>query len=186
MQDVTLANFNKLLGCYSSNNVAFLRSLRCALPVPEGGGLRCNCYAHTQAMLRDGRALRFVPEALVLHEAPEVAKERYRRGWDLVAACWSNPLQVESSQLYPTQPAFEWQLRRLQHLDAVRLSRAPAAVGIDDGNRASVAQEIARLRKIEAVGIRDALIAGESDGRNAEARAAFARWHAALAAAGAA
>ncbi len=173
------------LGCYTSNNVAFLRSLRCELPVAEDSGLRCNCYAHAQALLRDGRRLRFAADAVVLHEPPDVAKERYRRGWDLVAACWSNPLQIETAQLHPTEAAFHWRLRRLQHLDAVRVRLAPAAVGIDDGNRGAVLGEIARLRRMEAVGLRDALLAGEADGRNAAARAAFAHWQAARRSAGA-
>ena len=166
-------------GCYASNNVAFLRRLRCELPVAEDSGLRCNCYAHAQAWLRNGHRLHFAADAVVLHEPPDVAKERYRRGWDLIAACWSNPLQVEAAQLHATEAAFHWQLRRLQHLDAVRVRLAPAEVGIDDGNRDAVLGEIARLRRMEAIGLRDALLAGEADGRNAEARQAYARWRAA-------
>lgn len=37
-------------------------------------------------------------------------------------------------------------------------------------------RELVRLRGLESSGMRDALIAGDRDGRNAEARAAFARW----------
>lgn len=163
------------LGCYSSNNVAFRRELRCALPI-DASELRCNCYAHTQALLRDGRRVRFAVDAVVAHEVPDMPAERHRRGWDVVAACWSNPRQVETTQLHPTQTAFEWQLRRLQHLDLVRLQRAPQAVGVHAGNRDAVLDEIVRLRRIEAAGLRDALIAGEREGRNAAARAAFAQW----------
>ena len=164
------------LECYSSNHVAFLRSLLCELPVPDGGGLGCSCYGHGQVSLREVRRFRFAVDAVVLHEPPDVATERHRRGWDLIAACWSNPLQIESSQLFPTRAAFDWQLRRLQHLDAVRLQRAPTAVGVSDRNRDEVRREIVRLRSMEAYGIRDALLAGERDGRNAAARADFMQW----------
>lgn len=162
-------------GCYSSNNVAFARQLRCEIPI-AAGELRCNCYAHTQTLLQRGHPLHAALDAVALHEMPDVASERHRRGWDLIAACWSNPRQIEAAQLQASNQALAWQLRRLQHLDAVRLRTAPAAVGITAANRDAVVRELVRLRGLECVGMREALVAGDRDGRNAEARAAFARW----------
>ena len=78
------------IGCYPSNNVAFLRAKRLAIPVP-GGALRCRCYAHAQELMRRGQPVVHVPEALVVHEPPPLLAERYRRGYDLVAACWADP-----------------------------------------------------------------------------------------------
>lgn len=111
-------------GCYSSNNVAFARQLRCEVPI-AATGMRCNCYAHTQTLLQRGHLVLAALDAVVLHEMPDVASERRRRGWDLIAACWSNPLQIEASHLQASSQAFAWQLRRLQHLDSVRLRTAP-------------------------------------------------------------
>ena len=163
------------MGCYSSNNVAFSRSVRCEVPV-AASDLRCNCYAHTQELWRRGKRVQFVPQAVLLHEPPDVASERYRRGWDVVAACWSNPLQVEAAQLFDTPQALAWQQQRIAHFDVQRMRRAPAVVGLRQDNMDSVWSELQRLRAREAEGMRDALREGERTGRNAEARAASRLW----------
>lgn len=75
------------LTCYASNNVAFERQLRCEVRPPDGP-LRCHCYAHAQILLRQGRPVTLVREALVWHELPPLLKERLRRGYDHVAASW--------------------------------------------------------------------------------------------------
>lgn len=160
------------MGCYSSNNVAFARDVRCAIPV-AASDLRCNCYAHTQELWRCGKRVLWVPEALLLHEPPDVASERYRRGWDVIAACWSNPLQVEASQLFDTPQSLSWQQRRIAHFDVQRIRRAPPVVGVRDENIHQVWAELQRLRALEAAGMRDALREGSRTGRNAEARAAW-------------
>lgn len=85
------------IGCYASNNVAFLRSRRIAICVPEGP-MRCRCYAHAQLLQRQGDPLIHVPEAVVLHEMPGLLSERYRRGYDVVAAYWVDP-QLPGAQL---------------------------------------------------------------------------------------
>lgn len=79
------------IGCYASNNVAFLRSRRIATCVPAGP-MRCRCYAHAQILQREGDPIIHVPEAVVLHELPGLFSERYRRGYDVVAAYWVDPL----------------------------------------------------------------------------------------------
>ena len=86
-----LQGIDRHLGCYASNNAAFTRRLRVASRPPETG-MRCNCYPHAQQMIRDGTPFRFEPKAVVYHEFPSVRKERFRRGYDHIAASWMDPL----------------------------------------------------------------------------------------------
>ncbi len=78
------------LGCYSSNNVGFRRDTLIDEPHPKGP-MRCLCYAHAQNLMRRGTPVRMVPGARVVHERVPFLAERYRRGFDLVAACWVDP-----------------------------------------------------------------------------------------------
>jgi glycosyltransferase involved in cell wall biosynthesis len=82
------------LPCYASNNTGFRRELLLEAPVPDGP-MRCNCYAHAQLLLKRGTPVRMTPGARVTHERQAFFPERYRRGFDLVAACWSNPTLPE-------------------------------------------------------------------------------------------
>ena len=166
------------LDCYAANNVAFTTTLRCEIPAVEEG-MRCNCYAHTQELRRRGREILSVVDAEVLHEMPDVERERQRRGYDVAAACWVNPLQIESSALAPTDAALRWHRARFAHLDQQRLRCAPATLGITSDNIGEVHAEILRLRRLDLVGLAEALQEGERDGRNAEARATFNPWLAA-------
>lgn len=75
------------LACYSSNNSGFRRSTLLEEPHPDGP-MRCRCFAHAQNLLRRGTPVRMVPDARVVHERVPFVSERYRRGFDLVAACW--------------------------------------------------------------------------------------------------
>ncbi|MGE0661081.1 MAG: glycosyltransferase [Reyranellaceae bacterium] len=86
------------LGCYASNNCAFTREIRVEVPAPDGP-MRCTCYAHAQQLTRSGRPLVRAPEAVAVHALPPVFKERWRRGYDLVAACWVNPELAETRWL---------------------------------------------------------------------------------------
>lgn len=86
------------LGCYSSNNCAFRREALLALPAPSGP-MRCRCYAHAQLFLRAGRPVHFAPRARVRHALPRFFSERLRQGYDMVAACWVNPLVPEARWL---------------------------------------------------------------------------------------
>jgi glycosyltransferase involved in cell wall biosynthesis len=80
----------RALACYSSNNCAFRRSTFLAHPAPLGV-LRCNCYAHTQLLIRQKKVVFFVPEARVLHHPQPFFPERFRQGRDAVNACIVNP-----------------------------------------------------------------------------------------------
>jgi len=166
------------LDCYAANNVAFTTTLRCEVPAVEDG-MRCNCYAHTQELRRRGRDILSVIEASVWHEMPDIERERHRRGYDVAAACWINPLQVESAALSPTDVALRWHRARFAHLDQLRLRCAPVTLGITSDNIGDVHAEILRLRELDLAGLFVALQEGERDGRNAKARAAFSPWLAA-------
>ena len=163
------------MDCYAANNVAFTTSLRCEVPAVEDG-MRCNCYAHTRELQRRGRDIISVVDALVLHEMPDIERERHRRGYDVVAACWIDPLQAESVALDTSERAVLWHLERFAHLDGLRLRAAPAAIGINPGNLDAVRSELRRLRLMDLEGVRAALQEGEQDGRNAAARAMVKPW----------
>lgn len=166
------------LGCYSSNNCAFDRDLFIEVP-PGDGGMRCNCYAHAQALIRRGTPVRHVPEALVLHELPDVAKERARRGRELVVACWADPLLRETAWLAPGHKAAMRFIDDVIHADAQRFHTAPAALGLGPHNALAVEREILALRELDYAGVLAALAEGEADGRNARARAEHAAFRAA-------
>jgi hypothetical protein len=85
---------DRLAECYSSNNAGFLRETLLEVPQPPGA-MRCRCYAHAQELIRRGRPVRMVPEAKTFHERQPLVAERYRQGFDAVAACWVNPALPE-------------------------------------------------------------------------------------------
>jgi hypothetical protein len=72
------------VGCYLSNNSAFVRATRVGDTCVDG--LRCSCYLHAQRFVRQGTPMRHVddPRALVRHEYPPFVDERLRRGYDAV------------------------------------------------------------------------------------------------------
>jgi glycosyl transferase family 2 len=78
------------LACYAFNNSGFNRELLMDKPVPEGP-MRCRCYAHAQLLLKAGTPMQMVPEATVRHERQPFLRERFRQGFDLVAAAWTDP-----------------------------------------------------------------------------------------------
>jgi hypothetical protein len=88
----------RTMACYASNNVGFRRSTLLTHRYPEGQ-LRCNCYAHAQELQRLGRPVVLIPEARVLHRVQPFFVERFRQGFDRVAACWANPSLRERSWL---------------------------------------------------------------------------------------
>lgn len=81
---------SRRIGCYASNNSGFQRSVLLSIPTVRDG-LRCNCYAHAQYLLRAGMPVLLVPGAEVVHALPPFFKERLRQGYDAVGACWINP-----------------------------------------------------------------------------------------------
>ncbi len=78
------------LGCYASNNSGFHRPTLLEIPMCESE-LRCNCYAHAQALMRARKPVLLIPEARVRHKTPLFFGERFRQGSDTVAACRVNP-----------------------------------------------------------------------------------------------
>jgi hypothetical protein len=78
------------LQCYAFNNSGFNRELLLDKPIPEGS-MRCRCYAHAQLLLKAGTPMQMVPQSRVRHERPPFFRERFRQGFDLVAATWTNP-----------------------------------------------------------------------------------------------
>jgi len=163
------------VGCYASNNVAFERELRCAIPAPDGK-LRCNCYLHTQLLARRGIRVRHVPDAVAVHQLPDLAKERPRRARDLVGACWNDPLLSETAWLADPATAPMRFIDDVVRADAQRLHAAPAVLGLSDANREAVAHEILRLRELDLEAIRAAIAEGERSGENAAALAAHRAW----------
>ncbi|MGA9370904.1 MAG: glycosyltransferase [Solirubrobacterales bacterium] len=84
--------------CYTSNNCGFKRDTLTSCPIPEGP-LRCRCFYHAQLLKRRGTPVRMVGAAKVRHEVQPFFAERYRRGYDIVAACWLDPALPEARLL---------------------------------------------------------------------------------------
>ena len=80
----------RVLACYAFNNSGFRRDVMLDAPPPEGP-MRCRCYAHAQRLRRRGLPVWLVPEARVRHERQPFFRERYRQGFDMVAARWVDP-----------------------------------------------------------------------------------------------
>lgn len=158
------------LGCYASNNVAFRRDSYLALPAPDDGVLRSYCYKHAQLFLRAGRGVLAEHRAFVLHELPDVAKERLRRGYDYVAVLWADPELEETAHLAPTEEFVEHTLTKNLGLALERLKAAPVELGITNDLIDEVETEIHRLMEIDRKGLWQALEYGEASGMNAAAR----------------
>ena len=88
----------RTIGCYASNNCGFLRAAYLEVPI-EQSEMRSNAYAHTQALLRASKPVLLIPEARVRHACTPFFSERFRQGFDLVAACRMNPALGESAFL---------------------------------------------------------------------------------------
>jgi hypothetical protein len=80
----------RALDCYAFNNSGFRRDVMLEAPPPEGA-MRCRCYAHAQMLQRRGSPVWMVPQARVRHERQPFFRERYRQGFDMVAARWVDP-----------------------------------------------------------------------------------------------
>jgi hypothetical protein len=80
----------RALDCYAFNNSGFRRDVMLQAPPPEGP-MRCRCYAHAQRLRRRGSPVWMVPEARVRHERQPFFRERYRQGFDMIAARWVDP-----------------------------------------------------------------------------------------------
>lgn len=164
------------LGCYASNNVAFRRETLCAMPIPQDGEMRCQCYKHAQLLERADKAVRLACEAVVLHELPDIEKERFRRGYDHVSALWHDPQLSET--LWLTAPDLAGARLLVQNYDYAmqRLQRAPAIFGLSNADADVVAQEMERLLAIDKKGIEAAIAFGEANGLNATAVTQHKTW----------
>ena len=89
---------DRVISCYSSNNAGFRRETLLEVPQPPGA-MRCRCYAHAQELMRRGKPVRMVPGAITRHERQPLVAERYRQGFDAIAACWVNPALPEARLL---------------------------------------------------------------------------------------
>ncbi|MEP7334974.1 MAG: glycosyltransferase family A protein [Actinomycetota bacterium] len=89
---------DRVAGCYGSNNAGFRRETLLEVP-PPAGAMRCRCYAHAQELMRRGKPVWMVPGAKTRHERQPLVEERYRQGFDAVAACWVDPALREARLL---------------------------------------------------------------------------------------
>ena len=149
---------NRELGCYPSNNSAFLRNLLLRIPEPEGP-LRCRCYVHAQALARSATPVMLVANAEVTHERPPLLRERLRQGYDMIAACWVDPQLPEASWLRYGVLATPLYYRRRLLLDrrALRHNRE-IELGVVGTTAAYPLIAIARL--LDAIGMAGALMFG--------------------------
>jgi hypothetical protein len=154
------------IGCYASNNIAFRRSAYIAYPAPDDGVLRSYCYRHAQELLRAGKPVVFNPDAVALHELPNIETERLRRGWDHIAALWEDPVLPAAERIAYSADFARSILEDNLRLALARLDRAPAVLRVDLSQRNELAQEIHRLMQIDTRGVVEALKAGEADGQN--------------------
>ncbi len=156
------------IGCYASNNIAFEREFRVASKVPKTG-LRCACYAHAMQMMRNGTPVILEPNARVYHELPSLRKERYRRGYDHVAACWADPLLPATKMLDGSEQE-AWQRIREEQLNHARQRHLAyqRLVDLDESTRSEIEKLFPRLVDLERFGVRRAFREGEATGKNAK------------------
>jgi hypothetical protein len=144
------------VGCYASNNSAFLRDALLACPVPDGP-LRCHCYAHAQRLLRSGRPVLLVPDAACTHELPPFFRERVRRGRDLVVACRVDPALPEARFLrWGPLGAFRFYGANVR-LDWRRLALGGRDAGLRAWQVPLAALAVPLVRLVDLVGIAAAL-----------------------------
>ncbi len=144
------------VGCYASNNVAFLAEALEQTPIPEGD-MRCRCYAHAQHFKRKGTPIQLVPEASVHHEAVPLLNERLRRGWDLVQAARVDPALPEARWLQMGVGAAPLFLTHNVGLDAVRALGSGGDVGLGLLSRVAALPAMLTLRLIDLFAIVRAL-----------------------------
>lgn len=147
----------RTLRCYAFNNTGFRRETLLEAPPPEGP-MRCLCYPHAQLLARRGTPVRMVPRARVRHERQPFFTERFRQGYDTVAACWIDPELQESRLLrlgvlaapllYGARVARDWE----------RVIRGRAALGLSSSQAALALPVIPLLRLVDLAGMVRALL----------------------------
>jgi glycosyltransferase involved in cell wall biosynthesis len=147
------------IGCYASNNSAFVRDVLLAIPEPDGP-MRCRCYAHAQELERRGYPVLLAPGAAVRHERPPFWRERLRQGYDMVAACWVDPKLPEAELLHSgVAAAFAFYRRRLR-LDFDTLRESGDALALSRWRRRAARPLLALFRLVDLVGMIAALMFG--------------------------
>lgn len=157
------------LGCYAFNNIVFRRDLMLETPVPSGP-MRCCCYAHAQALLRRGSPVQMTPEARVRHQLPPLRWERCRQGYDVVAACWTDPTLPEARWLRLGPAAALPLYARALRLDWQRLRAGRRALGLSRAQALVAGALLPVLRLIDLAGIVWALTMGPRPSRRGRSR----------------
>ncbi len=160
------------LGCYASNNSAFLRQVLLELPELKGP-MRCTCYPHAQLLARRGQAPRLTAEASVIHEPPLIFRERLRQGYDMVAACWVDPQLPEARWLKFGLLAAPLYYGRRVRLDWSTLLSHRSETGLGALGATAALALIPLFRLVDGVGIIGALAQGPSARRWADPSAAL-------------
>lgn len=145
------------LRCYASNNAGFRAGTLVECPVPAGP-LRCNCYLHAEQLRQRGTPARLVTGATVEHEKQPFWEERFRRGHDQVAACWTNKELPEARLVRLGPLAAPLFYARDVFLDWRRLMRGRRDLGLGRARAAAGLVLLPILRLADLPGIVRALI----------------------------
>lgn len=150
---------DRAMGCYPSNNSAFVRELLLRIPEPDGP-MRCRCYAHAQLLARMGTPVTLVADAAVTHEPPPFFRERLRQGYDMVASCWVDPALSEARWLRYGIAAAPLLYRHRIELDWRALRKYGDQAAFRRIQRAMAYPLIAISRLLDAAGMIGALALG--------------------------
>lgn len=151
------------LACYAFNNVAFRRQILIACP-SEGEGMRCGCFAHAQTLIQRGIPVVLCPQAIAIHDLPPIFRERFRQGYDTIAACWANPRLPEARWLrlgIASMPLF---LAMRILLDWRRLLIGHQNLGLGPAGLVTAFSLVPLLRFIDVMGMLQALLIGQRSG----------------------
>jgi glycosyltransferase involved in cell wall biosynthesis len=149
----------RALGCYAFNNSGFRREVLLAQPLPEGP-MRCRCYPHAQLFARAGTPVEMVPEARVRHERQPFFRERFRQGFDMVAAGWSDPSLREGRLARIGLLAAPLFYGRAVASDLLRLARGWRDLGLRPWQLPLAAGLLPCFRLVDLAGIARALAPG--------------------------
>jgi hypothetical protein len=149
----------KAVGCYAFNNTGFRKGVLQEIPIPEGP-MRCGCFAHAQILERRGTPIQMVPEAVGVHELPPFFEERFRQGFDLVAACWVNPQLPEARLLSRGVFAAPFFYLRAVRRDHQRLRGAWRELGLTRTQAIAGLALLPFLRLVDLFGMARALLPG--------------------------
>jgi glycosyltransferase involved in cell wall biosynthesis len=154
-----LPRADRPLGCYASNNSAFVREVLLRIPEPDGP-MRCRCYAHAQMLARAGAPVIMAGDARVTHERPPFWHERLRQGYDMVAACRVDPLLREARWLRHGIAALPLYYGRRVRLDWRTLRDFQEEIGLSRARAFAAYPFVALMRLIDAAGMAGALAFG--------------------------